>query len=59
MKRKLTQWDKDAEFGSDIFGVGCYSMLPPSGKPKKQLQIGFIRKKEPVKCPVRGTAKRK
>lgn len=51
MKRKFSQWDKDAEYGSDILGTGSYSVLPPSGKPRKSVQIGFIRQQKKAVTP--------
>lgn len=43
MKKREKQWEIDAEFGSDIIGVGAYASLPPAGKPKVKPQIGFVR----------------
>jgi len=42
-KRKPNNWDANADYGSDILGVGSYTNLPPSGTPKKKTQIGFVR----------------
>ncbi len=43
---KVKNWEVDAEYGSDILGTGAYTVLPPSGKPKKILNIGFIKRKD-------------
>jgi hypothetical protein len=51
MSKKQNQWDNNAQYGSDILGVGSYQNLPKSGVPKNKTQIGFIRK--PPARPIR------
>jgi hypothetical protein len=47
---KPKNWEKDAEYGSDIMGVGSYQRIGAiGGKTKFKNPIGFIRPK--IKIP--------